>query len=312
MKKIYLLFSFFFLFSGISFSQIVITKNDMPVAGDTLRTSITYTITNDYTLTGPNYTWDFSNLQPLNQKIDSFVSKSQTPLLYQIYFSNATLASPQPDISLIPNLPITDVFEFYKSSTASFSDLGYGVTVSGAPIPLKYDNPEIYYKFPLTYGNPMDSSLSSFSFGVPDLGYISTVRKRINVVDGWGTLTTPFGTFQTLRVKSEVFSHDSIYVDSLNYGTAIDRHITEYKWLGTNQRIPLLQINSEGLITTVTYRDLPRNSNPSGYTVSGTVTYANTAGSPMVAICAKIINSPMAEAMSLEREVWRRRKKYKQ
>jgi len=32
----------------------------------------------------------------------------------------------------------------------------------------------------------------------------------------------------------------------------------------------------------------------------------------MVAICAKIINSPMAEAMSLEREVWRRRKKYKQ
>ncbi len=291
MKKIYFLFSFLFLFSGISFSQIVITKNDMPVAGDTLRTSITYTITNDYTLTGSNYTWDFSNLQPFNQKIDSFVSKSQTPLLYQIYFSNATLASPQPDISLIPNLPITDVFEFYKSSTASFSDLGYGVTVSGAPIPLKYDNPEIYYKFPLTYGNPMDSSLSSFSFGVPDLGYISTVRKRINVVDGWGTLTTPFGTFQTLRVKSEVYSHDSIYVDSLNYGTAIDRHITEYKWLGANQRIPLLQINSEGLITTVTYRDLPRNSSPSGYTVSGTVTYANTAGSPMSNVELSLKNS---------------------
>jgi len=288
MKKIYFLFCLFSLFAELSFSQITITKNDMPVAGDTLRTSTTYAVTSDYTLTGTNYVWNFSYLQPLTQKIDSFVSKSATPLLYQIYFSNATLASPQGDINLIPNLPITDVFEFYKNSTSSFSDLGYGITVSGAPIPLKYDNAEVYYKFPLTYGNPVDSSISSFSFGLPNIGYISTVRKRINLVDGWGTLTTPYGTFQTLRVKSEVYSHDSIYVDSISYGTAIDRHVTEYKWLGTNQRIPLLQINSEGLVVTATYRDSLRMQNPTGYTVSGSITYANSANSPMSNVTVKL------------------------
>ncbi|MCD4745980.1 MAG: hypothetical protein K8R58_06750, partial [Bacteroidales bacterium] len=44
-------------------SQIVIDDNDMPDVGDTIRLSQAFTAGGiDYTLTGNNYTWDFSGL----------------------------------------------------------------------------------------------------------------------------------------------------------------------------------------------------------------------------------------------------------
>ena len=83
---------------------------------------------------------------------------------------------------------------------------------------------------------------------------------RTNVVDGWDNLTTLFGTFQTLRVKSTLIEHDSVYIDSLSTGFPINRNITEYKWLGKGQGIPLLQVNEEGTLVTTYYRDFYRMS----------------------------------------------------
>jgi hypothetical protein len=43
-------------------------------------------------------------------------------------------------------------------------------------------------------------------------------------------------------------------------GFPLNRNITEYKWLGNGQGIPLLQINEEGPLVTATYRDIYRMS----------------------------------------------------
>jgi len=76
------------------------------------------------------------------------------------------------------------------------------------------------------------------------------------MVDGWGNLITPYGTFQTIRIKSQWVENDSVYLDSLGLGFPIVRNVTEYKWMGKNQGEPLLQITEEGLMKTAMYRDI--------------------------------------------------------
>ena len=248
--------------TNLSFGQITITSDDMPNTGDTLRMSTNITTGGiDYTLTGENHIWDFSTLFPLVQTVDTFESVTSVPFLYQLVFIPgvvANLAQPYSGFDLIPGLDISDPYRFYKNSSSNFKDVGFAVTFNSIPLPIKFDNPDIIYDFPVNYGNA-DSSFSGFEFGLPDLGFIGIDRKRVNTADGWGTLITPYGTFEALRIKSEVFETDTIYIDSISFGTTIERNFTEYKWMGNDMGMPILQVTEEGLLVTVAYRDSIRN-----------------------------------------------------
>jgi hypothetical protein len=243
-------------------AQITITTDDMPDEGDTVRISNTLTTLGiDYTLTGEDYTWDFSILIPALQTVDTFENVSNVPFLYQLVFIPgivANLAQPYSGLDMIPGVTITDAYRFFKNSSSDYKDVGFAATVSSIPLPVKYDNPDILYDFPVNYGN-VDSSFSSFQLGIPDMGYLGMDRKRINTVDGWGSLTTPYGTFDVLRLKSQVWETDTIYIDSISYGTTIERVYTEYKWLGNDKGEPLLQVTEEGPAVTVAYIDSVRD-----------------------------------------------------
>ncbi|MDD5695906.1 MAG: T9SS type A sorting domain-containing protein [Bacteroidales bacterium] len=237
--------------------QVTVTRDDMPNVGDTIRMSSTPgTAGIDYALTGENYHWDFSALVPVSQQIDTFVSVSSTPFLYRIVFTSsvASIARPEPDVDFIPDYPVTDVFTYFKESDVQFHEAGVALTLSGLPLPVKYDEPDVLYTFPMHYGN-IDSCHASVELAIPDLFYFSMDRTRKNTVDGWGSLTTPFGIFDVLRLKSEVVELDSLYIDSLNMGYAVPRNYIQYKWMGNGFGIPLLQIDEEGLLLTVTYID---------------------------------------------------------
>jgi hypothetical protein len=241
------------------FSQIIVDMNDMPLAGDTLRVSVAVNVPIGFDQGGADTLWNFTNLEPLNQKIDSFMSVSLTPPAYWLYFIpgiETNLASPRTS-GLIPGIPITDAFNFYNKTTGAFYDLGYALTVQGIPLPLKYDKPDVYYKLPFTYGDQWTSE-SALALSIPTFAYYGSSRSRTSKVDGWGNISTPFGTFETVRVKSEITQFDSIFIDSLGIGFGINRLITEYKWLGKSQGIPLLTIIKEGPSVSASYRDIPR------------------------------------------------------
>jgi len=216
-------------------------------------------------------------LFPLVQTVDTFKSVTSVPFLYQIVFLPgivANLAQPYSGLNLIPGLDISDPYRFYMNNNSSYKDVGFGVTFNSIPIPIKFDNPDILYNFPVNYGNA-DSSFSGFEFGLPDLGFIGIDRKRVNTTDGWGTLTTPYGTFEVLRIKSQVYETDTIYIDSIGFGTTIERNYIEYKWMGNGQGLPLLQVTEEGPLVSVAYIDSIRNpitgipeTNPNQFTVS--------------------------------------------
>jgi len=264
MKKRFLLSLIVLLFSQGLFSQIAITDADMPNVNDIITYSNTLDAQGqDPVLTGPNYTWDYSALTYTTQSSDTFVTVSSTPVAYQFYFNNgilyptwkASYALTGIDIG-IPQVPITDVYNYYKKSSSFYSHVGFGAKISGVPSSTRNIPVDEEYAFPLNYGNTHQSN-SEFEVSVPTFGVYGQALERIDTVDGWGQLTTPYGTFDCLRVKSILNKTDTTYIDALGFGTTISRpEEIEYKWLANGMGTPVLKIVTNlGNITSIQYQD---------------------------------------------------------
>jgi len=120
------------------------------------------------------------------------------------------------------------------------------------------DEPDIIYRFPLNL-NDIDSSLSMHEIEIPGIGYSEGWKNRVNHADGWGTLITPYGSFETLRVKSEITQYDSIYIESIGIGFPVYRDYIEYKWIGKNFGLPLCTVIDDGILPEIVYVDSIRN-----------------------------------------------------
>ncbi|HTB31299.1 MAG TPA: T9SS type A sorting domain-containing protein [Bacteroidia bacterium] len=238
---------------NVTFAQINITQADMPQAGDTIRVSTTTDTTGlpAPSYTGANITWNYAGLVAQSQNIDTFLSIASTPVAYQIFFNDpflyplyvSTVAQNAASPPKLGTLSITSVIDYYKDETNNYESVGYGATINSIPASVKDDYIDVVYNFPLTYGNA-DSCNSSSHINIASLGYYGQQQKRVNHVDGWGTLITPFGTFQTVRVKTILYSSDSLYIDTFHIGFATPQiEQIQYKWLGNGIHVPLLQIN---------------------------------------------------------------------
>ncbi len=263
-------FLFFFqvLFTVQLMAQVVITSDDMPVPGDTVRKSITTFLEGfDYQASGPDRTWYFDELTVMSQQVDTFISVEETPGIYQLFFNNqfiypaykATVVQKLATFAGIPGMTLTDSYLFIKNTAEEYREVGYGVTLEGIQIPVQLQEIDTIYRFPLQYGN-VDSAQSLLEVDIPDLGFLMIAKSRRNTVDGYGTLITPYGEFQTLRVKTEITEYDSIYSDSLGIGIPVTRNITEYKWLANGYPQPMLVVSEEPFIVTATYIDSVRST----------------------------------------------------
>jgi len=256
------------LFSFQIKAQIVITSDDFPVPGDTVRKSNTIVLDGiDFQQGGPDQIWQFDELTVVSQQVDTFVSVGETPTIYQLFFNNgwiypdyeSTVAQKLGQFIAIPTLTLTDAYLFIKNSDEDIREVGYGITLDGISLPIQLQEIDTIYRFPLEYG-AIDSAHSLFEIDIPDLGFLMISKFRRNTVDGWGTLITPYGEFQTLRVKTEIEEYDSLYSDSLGLGMPVTRNIIEYKWLANGYPEPVLQVNEEGFIITASYIDSVRST----------------------------------------------------
>lgn len=229
-------------------AQITITQNDLPNVNDTIRISVNTSLNGfQPALTGAGYLWDYSFLIPDSQRVISHVSPASTAYAFP-YSLLATYGvyNNTPDqfpFSLVGVAP-TNVYDFYKKNSSSLSIVGQGMNIGGTAVPALMNNtPDRIYKFPMHYQD-LDSTNSGFAFPLPNIGYYQKRQKRVNEVDGWGTLVTPYGTFNTLRVKSTLTITDSIYLDTVQFGFTIPRQLQyEYKWLAAGKKVPILEID---------------------------------------------------------------------
>ncbi|OFY96231.1 MAG: hypothetical protein A3K10_12495 [Bacteroidetes bacterium RIFCSPLOWO2_12_FULL_31_6] len=270
MKTFYIFLAFFLPTTLVKAqTPITITSNDMPIVNDTIRYSSSIpAFSIDLSLTGTNYLWDFSTLTPNSQRIDTFFSVTTTPFAYQFFFNNiisypahkASYAIRGQDITFPPVVPIpisfTEVFNFIKNSSTKYENVGFGSKISGFPNSTRKNPIDIEYEFPLNYSDTSYSN-SEFSIAIPTLAYYGQTMERENKVDGWGTLKTPSGTFNVLRVKSILTKVDTLFLDTLGFGFLIPRpEEIEYKWLANNMSTPVLKIvTNAGIVTTIEYQD---------------------------------------------------------
>lgn len=238
--------------------QITITSADMALANDTFRLS---TAANaqlfDFELTDTNYLWDFTGLMASSQRLEDYVPISGTPSIYNLVFmypTVATIAAKRPNTQFA-TITITDGFNFYKKTSSKFSEVGFGANIQSIPLPVKYQTEDVIYRFPMTYG-AMDSSISNWNVAIPSLGSIYEVRNRVNQVDGWGIVKTPYGDFSCLRIKSVVNQKDSIKYDASPIPLpVIPQTYTEYIWLAPSIGYPVLKATERNMVTTVEYLD---------------------------------------------------------
>ncbi|MBH8568881.1 T9SS type A sorting domain-containing protein [Microvirga sp. STS02] len=265
----------------------IIDRTDMPATTttvDSLRLSVASpalpATVPPLTRRGANQTWNYSTLTPASQRVESFVSVAATSLTYAFIFgpfggaNRATVASPQAlPLPVALPIPITDSYQFYATSLPAaaqqdFRSVGFGASLSGTAIPVTYASAaqqDVIYRFPLSFASLADSSNSFFSTpaAVATVGYLSQKRKRVNKPDAWGTLITPFGTFQTVRVVTKLIDHDSVAFGGAA-GQGFDVPLTrEYKWLAKTHHVPLLTITTRTIggtetVTGVEYRDIYR------------------------------------------------------
>jgi len=244
-----------------SSGQITITENDMPSVGNTfIVTTAATDVYIDVDQTGTNYNWDFiGGLIPLYSQGDTFIDELDLPLTYILFFLGSNLAAKSGVNVDFNGLTLSDVYTVYKKNSSQFEIDGYAGTFQGIPVPLVYSSKDIVYRFPLEFGDK-DSSDASISYSFPGLFYFSQQRHRVNEVDGWGTIKTPIGEFDVLRVKSSITDIDSFYLDTLNFGTSASLKSYEYKWLAQASGIPVMQVNAQDvfgypLVTQILYQD---------------------------------------------------------
>lgn len=274
MKKIFALSAVIILFSIHVQAQVTIGTADLPSADDTFRLSVTNPPTGvDFTSTGPNHTWDYSMLMPQSQRVDTFLSVLSVPSgFFFIGQNNFALRANNLNIGGNGTGGIgatgTDVINFYRNNSTAYSQIGIAATFNGIPIPIFFNPQDQLYKFPLDFGDT-DTSNSVYTFSLSTNFYFQGRRSRVNQVDGWGTITTPFGTRNNvLRVKTTVVERDSVHLDTTLFGFPINQGFNlpptttiEYKWLAAGEGVPFLQANTgqNGTVNQIIYRDLRRS-----------------------------------------------------
>jgi hypothetical protein len=267
MKQLFLLFSVFASLQALAQTQITLTRADFPkpTANSPLPDSVLYTNVNGTnttaeTINGASQSWSEAGLTGTTA-YQSFLPMSATPIIFQLAFLSCDFAQPLSNAGSFGSGTtagsLSDAYEYYDYSGSKLQIKGFGanVTISGttAPLPAIYSSPDVIYVFPITYGNK-DSSTSSFNVSLPltlpaPLNNISiTVKrdqKRVNEVDAWGSISTPAGTFDVLRVVSNIDRIDSFKTSIFDIGTPTN--LVEYKWLATGKKIPVLQINGNNV-----------------------------------------------------------------
>lgn len=279
MKNSAILFTL--LLAQLGWTQITITSADFPQGGDTTITSTTDDFNIDIATTGANSMWDFSNLNVSTQKIDTFYDVSEANTIFQFVFNNgftnpdyeSTYFTPWNDVDFSMadqvGLSIENPILFKKIASDKVENTGFGLVANGIPIPASSDTIDMEYQLPLNYSDIWTSnSYTNLDLNPAFDGIFRRYQQRNSVVDGWGQIMTPYGTFDALRVRSVIDSQDSVYVSFGGFGGQWIELPTpttiEYTWLANGQKSPVFKVTTQDVggtetITNVEFKDLKRD-----------------------------------------------------
>ncbi len=186
-------------------AQIQVDYIDLNI-GDVVYTKTDTSTSFDLQSPGANLSWDISNLS-------SPIMDSLSPINPE----NTAHASSFPESNMALG---NDSLTVYMSSTEdAFVNLGISGSIMGYNILVKLQQADTVIKFPINYGDVRES----FSWGETDTFEVETPlgnqdikvthsTQRSLECDAWGTMTTPIGTYDVLRVREKIITIDSVFV----------------------------------------------------------------------------------------------------
>ncbi len=222
----------------------------------------------DVTQTGPAQTWDFSSVLPIGQDTLYAAPISSTPLAYQFFFNNVFLypdhaadyAVPAMDLGTT-GLSLSERYEYFRSDSQGQKIVGFGANIQGVPASVPYDVIDHIYDFPMNY---TDSTVSNAEYlaDVPGFGAYGQWITRTKKVDGWGTVITPTGTYNCLRVQTILEQIDTIYSETFMFGFTTPRPTdTIYDWVANGEGIPVFSaVVGAGGMQRASYKSSETNS----------------------------------------------------
>jgi len=242
---------------------------------DTVRVSISNDLSIDFSTTGPNSVWDFSYLQATSQRLEKAYSLSGLGFLVNIQFgSNAPIEYQSSYHQPFDGLPFDQLGQFLpvniesvsrvsKIDTDSLTYTGFIITVDGNEVAFRSDTIETGYKFPINYQDTSSTrGYTNIDFNPFFNGIFIQYRQTESIVDGHGTVETPFGTFDALRIHRTIQEQDSLYVDISGFAQWIPIITTthSYEWWTQGELRPVMQIQTQEVtgnqaVTEVSYRD---------------------------------------------------------
>ncbi len=263
------------------FAQITITSSDFASNGDTVRMSLATDPSIDIISTGANQNWDYSYLSVENQKLVEYFDIAGfpdplvllaygpfAPVKYQATYTLPSVNLPLDQIGPIVGISISDPLAYHRLSNDSLSMVGYSMDIEGTVIPFKSDSIEAYYKFPLNYQDTYEGSgVTNIDLNPFYSGAWIQKRYRSSEVDGWGSITTPYGTFNALRIRHTIDEIDSIQVDLFGNLTWISLPIPVnyvYEWWTNGEKDAILRVNTRSIagnevVTGIEFRDMYRS-----------------------------------------------------
>lgn len=257
-------------------AQITITSADFATTDDTVRMSLTTDNSIDFTSTGPNQNWDFSYLVAEDQKLVDHLNLDNVPLLVNLAYGTFAAAKykasyylpaldlPLDQVSGFLPISIEDPFLYSKLNADSLASVGFSLNIEGNTLPFKSDTIEARYKFPLTYGDSYSGrGYTNVNLDPFYQGAWIQKRQRASVVDGWGICKTPYGNFNSIRIRHTINEQDSLQIDFLGNPTWISIPVPQnfiYEWWTNGEKDAIMRINTrmiEGneIVTGIEYRD---------------------------------------------------------
>lgn len=233
-----------------SIAQSTYTSTNYATIGNVFYLTTANNLSLDYSTTGTNYNWNFATLTGISQNELQFKNPNTTgyPSFPYIYNSRNTNLASTDGTSTTLNIGgkttgTQDYNDYFKKSDGDLTQVAsaYKLNYNGTLIPVsnKFTIPDKIYTFPLKFGNTENSN-SEYTVNIPGIYYQSKTLARTNVVDGWGSVRTPFGNFtNVLRMTTNLVENDTIAIG----GQGLPRIIKtsrELKWFDTSRKYPVL------------------------------------------------------------------------
>ena len=218
---------------------------------------------------GANITWDMSTNLELNTHVNQVVEPAEG--IDQFTFlavcavsglsgvecfdvwNNTDQCVELKDTLQILDFTLADLQRYQAKSNNLLLEnfIGFSVDLGGVAqqAVIVYENSDTTIQFPVVYGNEWTSH-TKYGLDLNPAGeniLYNATQSRITTIDGWGTLQTPYDTFENvIRLRSDILRLDTIVQDGIDTITHIADQV-EFMWLDTNYTLPVMTAN--GIIT---------------------------------------------------------------